>query len=531
MGLQTYVSSFAKRTGTGTQVITGLGFRPKAVIFWGTPSGGTNFASGPMAFRFGIDDGTTHIGYGIAGGYFLGAYNYTHHGWSDTLSLCGVKNTAFGNWRVQGAIQSMDADGFTVNWSYDDGQGQNEIWEFLAIGGDGISAKVGYYQYSTAGVIPVTGVGFRPTGLIAWRAEGAFGTLEQPDVYGSPQVAFGTVSCGSSGVSHADGAAVNPSVSSGYQRTDKFIVNLSLGGVVVQESTLTSLDADGFTVTHANGGGGGYQPYLAIGGACVLNIGSFEQPSVTGLQTIPIIATSPKAVILASANKVASAVVTPSLKWSFGAADGTRQHFTYTGDLTGQGPNGKSLFVEGSDDIIQCRTPVGYGVGAGTLNSEAALDSMGSENFVLDWITVDATPRQIIYCVIAESSPFHACGGSVTPPGPPVTYQMRRLRRTPHVSTSQLQQFFSFFQLDLEAGLGPTDKAFDPQVGLSWSDDGGHTWIGPLWVSAGESGEYCRRAIWRQLGQARDRVWQLETSDPYAVRWLAVFIQTMLGNS
>lgn len=121
--------------------------------------------------------------------------------------------------------------------------------------------------------------------------------------------------------------------------------------------------------------------------------------------------------------------------------------------------------------------------------------------------------------------------GIGVPPSPTIEFPMRRVRRTPYLSSQQLWTFFAFFQLDLEAGLGPTDQSFDPQVGLSWSDDGGHTWHGPLWMSAGKSGEYKRRVFWLQLGRSRARVWQLETSDPYAVRWLAAYMNVNLGTA
>ena len=54
----------------------------------------------------------------------------------------------------------------------------------------------------------------------------------------------------------------------------------------------------------------------------------------------------------------------------------------------------------------------------------------------------------------------------------------------------------------------------NPQVMLRWSDDGGFTWSNERWTSIGLAGHTKHRAIWRQLGQARDRVWEVVVSDP-----------------
>ena len=54
----------------------------------------------------------------------------------------------------------------------------------------------------------------------------------------------------------------------------------------------------------------------------------------------------------------------------------------------------------------------------------------------------------------------------------------------------------------------------DPQVSLSWSDDGGHTFTPERAVSMGKLGQYLRRCIWRRLGQSRDRVFRVTCREP-----------------
>ena len=49
---------------------------------------------------------------------------------------------------------------------------------------------------------------------------------------------------------------------------------------------------------------------------------------------------------------------------------------------------------------------------------------------------------------------------------------------------------------------------------LRWSNDGGSTWSNEHWCTIGQQGKYKNRAIWRRLGQARDRVFEVSTTDP-----------------
>lgn len=52
-----------------------------------------------------------------------------------------------------------------------------------------------------------------------------------------------------------------------------------------------------------------------------------------------------------------------------------------------------------------------------------------------------------------------------------------------------------------------------PLMTLKWSNDGGHTWSDGIDRDCGQGGEYTKRVIWRRLGQARDRVYEISMSD------------------
>jgi hypothetical protein len=96
---------------------------------------------------------------------------------------------------------------------------------------------------------------------------------------------------------------------------------------------------------------------------------------------------------------------------------------------------------------------------------------------------------------------------------------LRCARRTPHVWNidKRSRLFFSQVQVEFTPGVGlQFGQGSNPQAMMRWSNDGGFTWSNEHWVSIGQVGLTKYRAIWRMLGSARDRVWELCFSDPTA---------------
>jgi len=99
----------------------------------------------------------------------------------------------------------------------------------------------------------------------------------------------------------------------------------------------------------------------------------------------------------------------------------------------------------------------------------------------------------------------------------------RRLRRAPHLVSDFQRQYFDELQIQFQPGVGISGTTTplnsetvgaDPQAMLRWSNDGGSTWSSEHWTSIGQIGKYKNRAIWRRLGMARDRVFEVVVSDP-----------------
>lgn len=87
---------------------------------------------------------------------------------------------------------------------------------------------------------------------------------------------------------------------------------------------------------------------------------------------------------------------------------------------------------------------------------------------------------------------------------------------SPPIHSDRKRLFISRLELDIEAGVGITDgQGSDPQWMLRSSKDGGRTYTNlQKWRSAGKIGENRTRLRWLRMGQARERVFELVTTDP-----------------
>jgi hypothetical protein len=124
-------------------------------------------------------------------------------------------------------------------------------------------------------------------------------------------------------------------------------------------------------------------------------------------------------------------------------------------------------------------------------------------------------------------------------PGEPVpfvpdtsTITIRRMRRAPHLNQLHKRITYQSFELLAQVGEGLlSGQGSDPQICLRWSDDGGRTWSREHWTTLGKIGAYRTRVLWRRLGQARDRVFEISMSDPVDVALITAYLEANVGTS
>ena len=140
--------------------------------------------------------------------------------------------------------------------------------------------------------------------------------------------------------------------------------------------------------------------------------------------------------------------------------------------------------------------------------------------------------------------------------------EVRRLRRAPHLVADLQREYFDELQIQFQPAVGlnasgsttsttaiagiaiagiaiagnsgistANTAGVNPQAMLRWSNDGGSTWSNEHWVSIGKQGKYKNRAIWRRLGWARDRVFEVVVSDPVFATIISSNLKSTVGEN
>lgn len=88
-----------------------------------------------------------------------------------------------------------------------------------------------------------------------------------------------------------------------------------------------------------------------------------------------------------------------------------------------------------------------------------------------------------------------------------------RERIAPEFTNEERRMRISQLQLNMQEGIGDPNED-DTGMWLSYSKDGGHTYSDEVKRSAGNTGQYKHRVIWRKLGRARNWIFRIRTWTP-----------------
>lgn len=105
--------------------------------------------------------------------------------------------------------------------------------------------------------------------------------------------------------------------------------------------------------------------------------------------------------------------------------------------------------------------------------------------------------------------------------------RIKRMRRFPTYHADRAIVSYWSLEIFQDTGGAPlTGDGSAPQMMLRISNDGGRTWPGELWRSMGKQGEYSKRVRWgSHLGQARERVFEVTSTEPIKQPWLGAYIE------
>ncbi len=165
-------------------------------------------------------------------------------------------------------------------------------------------------------------------------------------------------------------------------------------------------------------------------------------------------------------------------------------------------------------------------------------DQNGAENRIRANCTAFAYGKNVVGDY--QNGKLYAWSESVyTDDGQPIV----RRRGFPHSVAGGNAIYHQRFMADIETGtagadvgnptqppwnFGPGAPANMPMVSLRWSNSRGQSWEGgPVQMPLGAAGEYQSVASWRDLGQARDRVYELFWSENCAVALNGAYLDAL----
>lgn len=290
--------------GGGTQRIGGLGFLPKALIFW---SVGTTADD--------VFQGVTNvcIGFWVIGGasacvasrltHGVNASNYVHQALRADRSIYMIDVVP--NTLADGRVTATDQDSFTLTWLVANAA-YRIVW--LALGGlDLQGAAIKFWQTTTGGtgtLVPVTGIGFQPDFLL--HAAGTFTALPPTDNATRGSIVWGGAAAG--GYQWAwtnrnpDGTTTAIDAAGGYP--DRMLQFINADTADAGRLTLERFDPDGFTARIA------FTPVLnftvatlALRGV-LTHVGHQQAPLSSGTQNITTPGFSPAALLITHNNLI-----------------------------------------------------------------------------------------------------------------------------------------------------------------------------------------------------------------------------------
>ena len=423
MSLLTKVGVVSARTTTGSQAYTGVGFQPEALILFASERAAT-----------GDSTGIAQVGMGFASASAARAVAFTSRNGGTSaatvdeecrMSASGVVLLdTYGALELEATVTSLDADGFTLNFSTVSGQA-NQIG-YLALGGTDITdVAVGDFTTGTStGDVDVTGPGFTPTAVLLMHT-GVGSALPYTSDTGST-FGFGV------GVSASERwASVRqlrtstiPTEAAVQQRDDAVLLGLTSSNGQDAVADYSGGITGGFRLNFSDAPAASVRvAYLAIRGAhfCA---GLETQKTSTGTKATTVTGT-PGAALLVGAWKTAGSGIDTGIdaRSTIGASDGTTQTAVSCGAADGVSPSDTFTDLSNSNAIVKSA------IDATRLATGQVSFSAGS--MTVNWTTADSTAHEFGFVTVG---PTMGTSTAITAPTETDSAQALGARKTRSIS-------------------------------------------------------------------------------------------------
>lgn len=388
MALDVKKLSFAANTSTGDQVVSGVGFQPKAVLFWGNRLTATGYGTG-LGFFFGAATSSSQRwAMSIYSDDAAASSNTGRHS-SDTACI-SILLTGTPTQDAIADFVSFGSDGFTINWS--DAPASAWLIHALCLGGSEISNAFAGDDLSDTVVSTqaYTGVGFQPTFLLFGSISIAtIGTLTA-----NANLCIGMASSASAeGVTAFRDRDAQPSMAVAQRQRSDFSIQMlsnSAGGASAA-ADFVSFDSDGFTLNWSTVDAAA-PPffYLALKGG-QHKVGIETQALSATTKATTGVGFAPSGLFVTSAGAITNTGVDQTqARMTVGASDGTTEGHTWIQSLDAA-----------ADSDVDSRTVtdkvLGMSTQPSTTSAEADLQSFDTDGFTLNWSTADAVAREFVY--------------------------------------------------------------------------------------------------------------------------------------
>lgn len=392
-----WVGYFDSPTSLQAQSVSGLGFTPKIVYFFGANHGigGTD-----------QDDHHKFMGVAVSSSAQQAAGCEPLHNVSPSDGAVAHSNAhclyvpdATGTRILDATFTRMDADGFTVNWT--------DVWTspirvyFLALGGTTLQVACGHAQaLTTIGMQDITTPGFQPDAVWCWECLGSSTMpITQALFATSGCVGFGTSSAAQGVSGWRSNISANPQRCSTLQLTNKIVTFPNIvGSAIFREAGLDSMLTTGFrlnwTTVNATAA---YYFWVALKGVS-FKVGTFTAtPGAGNLQAVTL-GFVPSAVFLTSGNKATTGVAAAHFRTSWGATDGTNKFSIWGGERD----NAATTISATRADIDRVFRMGAENATGPSCDTECAIDTLirTSDGFSVHYDVTTTTGQEIVYFAV-----------------------------------------------------------------------------------------------------------------------------------